>query len=94
MFLEGIVLFAVTFWLLKKIKTNGVVFWTWFGLYGVFRFLIEFVREPDDIQIYEDYGYFFGFMSVGQFLSMLMIIAAGVAIWLIYHRKPAKVGHK
>ena len=87
LFLEGIVLFTVTFLLLKRIKTNGVVFWIWFGLYGIFRFLIEFVREPDDIQIYQDYGYFFGFMSVGQFLSLLMIIVAAIAIWLIYRRK-------
>ncbi|HOH79547.1 MAG TPA: prolipoprotein diacylglyceryl transferase [Candidatus Cloacimonadota bacterium] len=94
LFLEGIVLFAVTFWLLRKIKTPGVVFWIWFALYGIFRFLIEFVREPDDIQIYQDYGYFFGFMSIGQFLSMLMIIVAAIAIWLIYRQPPKTEVHK
>lgn len=86
MFLEGIVLFIVTYTLLKKIKTPGVVFWIWFALYGLFRFLIEFVREPDRLQVYEDYGYFFGFMPIGQFLSMLMVIVGVVAIILIYRK--------
>lgn len=86
MLLEGVVLFIVSFTLLKKIKTHGVVFWIWFALYGLFRFLIEFVREPDRLQVYEDYGYFFGFMSIGQFLSLLMMIVGVVAIILIYRK--------
>jgi len=86
MFLEGIVLFIVTYTLLKKIKTPGVVFWIWFALYGLFRFLIEFVREPDKLQVYEDYGYFFGFMPIGQFLSLLMVIVGVIAIILIYRK--------
>jgi phosphatidylglycerol:prolipoprotein diacylglycerol transferase len=86
MLLEGVVLFIVSFTLLKKIKTHGVVFWIWFALYGLFRFLIEFVREPDKLQFYEDYGYFFGFMSIGQFLSLLMMIVGVVAIILIYRK--------
>jgi phosphatidylglycerol:prolipoprotein diacylglycerol transferase len=44
------------------------------------------VREPDKLQFYEDYGYFFGFMSIGQFLSLLMMIVGVVAIILIYRK--------
>ncbi len=91
MVLEGIVLFAVTFILLKKLKTPGLVFWIWFGLYGVFRFLIEFVREPDDLKVYEEYGYFFGFMSIGQFLSMLMVVIGAIMIFLIYRNSKGKL---
>ena len=94
MFLEGIVLFIVTYTLLKKIKTPGVVFWIWFALYGLFRFLIEFVREPDRLQVYEDYGYFFGFMSIGQFLSMLMVIVGAIAIFLIYRKANQQQGEQ
>ena len=81
MFLEGIVMFFITFYLLKKLKKEGLVFWSFIGLYGIFRFLIEFVREPDNIDFYTDFGYIFGFMSIGQFLSLIMIIAA---IWGFY----------
>lgn len=94
MFLEGIVLFIITYTLLKKIKTPGVVFWIWFALYGLFRFLIEFVREPDRLQVYEDYGYFFGFMSIGQFLSMLMVIVGAIAIFLIYRKAKPQQGEQ
>jgi len=64
-----------------------VVFWAFLGLYGVFRFLVEFVRVPDDLDLYDKYGYFLGFMTIGQILSLLMVIAATIGIYLIY-RKP------
>lgn len=88
MILEGLVLFLVTYLLLKRIKRDGIVFWIFIGLYGIFRFLVEFVREPDDLDIYRKYGFLFGFMSIGQILSALMIIAALAGIWMI-NRKAA-----
>lgn len=89
LFLEGIVLFVVTYILIRKVKREGIPFWVFIGLYGVFRFLVEFVREPDDLALYDKYGYLFGFMSIGQILSSLMIIAGGIAIWLLYRKKPS-----
>ena len=47
-------------------------------LYGIFRFLIEFVREPD-VQL----GYLWGgWLTMGQVLSALLIVG-GIAL-LIY----------
>lgn len=83
LFLEGIVLATVSYFLLKKLKKDGLVFYCFIGLYGVFRFLIEFVREPDDISFYKTFGFIFGFMSIGQFLSFLMILVASWGIWKI-----------
>jgi len=88
MFLEGVVLFTVSFILLKKSRREGIVFWTFIGLYGIFRFLVEFVREPDQLDIYDKYGYFLGFMTIGQILSLLMVIAAAIGIWKLYQKKP------
>jgi phosphatidylglycerol:prolipoprotein diacylglycerol transferase len=69
MFLEGIVLFLVI-WILHRLKTrNGVPFFSFFLLYGVFRFLVEFVREPDT-----QLGYLWGGATMGQLLSLPMII--------------------
>lgn len=91
LFLEGIVLFTVCFYLLKKSKKEGIVFWSFIGLYGVFRFLVEFVRVPDDLEIYDKYGYFLGFMTIGQILSFLMVVAAAIGIWkLQQHRAERK----
>lgn len=89
-FLEGVVLCAVGYFLLKKLKKDGLVFYSFIGLYGVFRFLIEFVREPDDIMFYEKFGFIFGFMSIGAFLSFLMILVAAIGIWKINHNSPAR----
>lgn len=87
MLLEGVVLFIFSLWLLKRHKKDGLVFWSFIGLYGIFRFLIEFLRVPDDLDLYHKYGYLFGFMTIGQILSFLMIVAAAIGIWLIYRNK-------
>ncbi len=89
--LEGVVLFFVSLWILKRSKHDGLGFWGFIGLYGVFRFLIEFVRVPDDLDVYRKYGYFLGFMSIGQILSTIMVIAAAIGIWLIYRKKQEPV---
>jgi phosphatidylglycerol:prolipoprotein diacylglycerol transferase len=73
--------------MLRKGARKGMVFWTFIGGYGIVRFLIEFVRVPDDISFYQDFGFIFGFMSIGQFLSLLMIIGAGIGIARIYRRR-------
>lgn len=88
LFLEGIVLAVISYWLLRKLKRPGLVFYSFIGLYGLFRFLIEFVREPDDISFYTRFGYFFGFMSIGQFLSLIMMIVAAWFIWKL--NRPAR----
>jgi phosphatidylglycerol:prolipoprotein diacylglycerol transferase len=45
-------------------------------LYGVFRFAVEFVREPD-----AHLGYLaFGWLTMGQLLS-LPLVAIGLLLW-------------
>jgi phosphatidylglycerol---prolipoprotein diacylglyceryl transferase len=86
MFTEGILLGIVSYIMLRKGARRGMTFWSFIGGYGIVRFLIEFVRVPDDISFYTDFGFIFGFMSIGQFLSLLMIIAAAIGIARIYRR--------
>ncbi len=74
-FLEGILLFVITFIILKYSKKAGIVFWSWLGFYGLFRFLVEFVREPD-----AHLGYIFWFFTMGQILSSVMIIVSASAL--------------
>ena len=52
-------------------------------LYGMFRFLIEFVRVPD-----EHLGYLFAdWVTMGQVLSAPMIIVGAVMLFMAYGRK-------
>jgi len=71
-FLEGVVLGLICWFSLKKIKTDGVVFWMFVGIYGVFRIFVENFRQPD-VQL----GFIlFGWLTMGQLLSFLMIAIA------------------
>jgi phosphatidylglycerol---prolipoprotein diacylglyceryl transferase len=69
-FLEGVVLFFVLLWLSGRVQTDGVLFWTFVGGYGVARFFVEFFREPDP-----QLGFVLGPFSMGQILSLAMILA-------------------
>ncbi len=70
--LEGVILGLICWFALRKIKTSGIVFWIFIGGYGVFRFFVEFFRQPD-----AQLGYIlFGWITMGQILSFLMVILA------------------
>ncbi len=87
MLAEGLLLGVVSYIILRKRMRDGFGFWSFIGGYGILRFLIEFVRVPDDLSFYEDFGFIFGFMSIGQFLSLLMVVASGIGIWHMYRRR-------
>ena len=57
-------------------------FFSWIGLYGVFRFFVEFFREPDS-----QLGFVFLKFTQGQMLSSVMIIVGIIGVIYVY-RKP------
>jgi phosphatidylglycerol---prolipoprotein diacylglyceryl transferase len=77
-FFEGVVLFSVLWLFSKKPRPMGAVSGLFLLIYGIFRFLVEFVREPDP-----QLGYVaFGWVTMGQVLSLPMILlGAGLLIW-------------
>ncbi|MCP1727449.1 phosphatidylglycerol:prolipoprotein diacylglycerol transferase [Natronospira proteinivora] len=73
--LEGLVLFIVLFWLSAKPRPRMFISGMFALLYGIFRFLVEFVRMPD-----EHIGYLaWDWLTMGQLLS-LPLIAVGVVL--------------
>ena len=80
--LEGLVLFLLLRWIYKKNFYQGTVFWALLAFYGLFRFLVEFVREPD-VQIGFDLGPF----TRGQELTFPML-AVGLTMMIIWMRRP------
>ena len=81
--LEGLVIFCVLFALSRKMppRPRGTFVGAFLLLYGGFRFLIEFVREPD-----AQLGYLWGgWLTMGQVLSAPLVIA-GIAM-LVYAAK-------
>jgi len=79
--LEGGVLFLIL-WLIKdkKLPTGGLLAIFLF-LYGVFRFLVEFLREPD-----AHLGFVLGPFSMGQVLTSFMIVG-GIILFVYLGRK-------
>ncbi len=76
-FLEGVILFTVLWILKNKGFRTGVLSSFFLILYGIFRFVVEFFREPD-VQL----GYIFGPFTMGQLLSSSMIGAGLVILFL------------
>jgi len=77
-FLEGIVLLVIlNFLILKKKYKTGMCSYLFLILYGIFRIISEFFREPDS-QI----GYLFNLFSMGTILSVSMILA-GTALFFV-----------
>jgi len=71
-FLEGLILFLILWIYSGKIRPRGAVSGLFLIFYGLFRFTIEFFRQPD-LQI----GFIGGFTE-GQLLSLPMIIFGGI----------------
>jgi len=80
-FLEGLVLFVVLYWFARKPRPRAAVGALFLLLYGCFRFVVEFVREPDAHIGTEA----FGWMTRGQELSLPMIfVGAGILVWVYF----------
>ncbi|MEN1957466.1 prolipoprotein diacylglyceryl transferase [Luteimonas sp. MJ204] len=77
-FLEGVVMFAVLWWFSRRPRPRYAVSGLFALLYGSFRFLVEFVREPD-----AHIGYLaFGWLTMGQVLSTPLILIGLYWLWL------------
>lgn len=78
--LEGVVLFAALWLFSSRPRPTMAVSGLFLVLYGSFRFLVEFVRLPD-----EHLGYLaFDWLTMGQLLSAPMIALGAVLLALAY----------
>ena len=79
-FFEGIILFIILNFIFKKqlYKSPGFISALFLIFYSIFRFFIEFTREPD-VQI----GYILFNLSLGQLLSFLFFM---FGIFLFYKK--------
>ncbi|NLC71926.1 MAG: prolipoprotein diacylglyceryl transferase [Desulfuromonadaceae bacterium] len=84
-FLEGLALTVVILFLHRRKVSHGVPFFTFFLLYGMFRFLVEFVREPD-----AHLGYLWAGATMGQLLCLPMMALGIGGLVLVYKNKVAR----
>ena len=83
-FLEGLILFLILRLMTVKFKAltkPGLLFGALMFFYGLFRFGVEFVREPDAIPQ-------FGLLTRGMTYSLPMIIAGAILMFWASRRAP------
>ncbi|WP_105168830.1 prolipoprotein diacylglyceryl transferase [Pseudoalteromonas sp. T1lg23B] len=83
-FFEGLVLFIMLIWFAKKPRPAGSIAGLFLFGYGVFRFGIEYFREPD-----AHIGLYAGMISQGQILSLPMVLAGAALIAWAYKAQPS-----
>ena len=90
--LEGVVLFVIMMVLSRKRppRPQGTFIGTFLACYGVFRFLIEFVRLPD-----AQLGYLLGtdWLTMGQCLSVPLVVIGIIVIATARRLDRPQVGH-
>ena len=85
--LEGILLFVLLSWMFWKTKARyepGKLVGAFIFFYGLFRFLVEFVREPDAqlVGFAQSTG-----LHMGQWLSLPMIVLGAWLMWTAKGRR-------
>ena len=85
--MEGLLLFVLLWLYARKPRKMGQVSGAFLFGYGVFRFIAEFFREPDDFLGILALG-----MSMGQWLCIPMILA-GLGLWAWASKHSAAAQH-
>lgn len=82
-FTEGLLLFLILWWYSSKPRPLMAVSAAFMFFYGVFRFTTEFFRTPD-----AQLGFIaFDWLTMGQLLSLPMIIFGIVVYWIAVKKK-------
>jgi len=83
--LEGVVLFTVCWLFSSRPRPERAVSGVFATGYGLFRFIVEFFREPD-----AQLGYLAGGLTMGQLLSLPLFLYGLFLLWQAYKgpRKP------
>lgn len=80
-FLEGPITLLVVWLVWRKNRPDGSVLWSFVACYGLFRTLVELVREPD-----QQLGLFGGIISMGQILSLPMFLIGLAMAWRLQRK--------
>jgi len=86
-FFEGIVLFIIVWVFSAKARPKMAVSGVFALFYGLFRFGVEFARQPD-----AHLGFLaFDWLTMGQLLSFPLIVLGIILLWFAYKKDSKKV---
>lgn len=82
--LEGLALFLILWFFSRKPRPMMAASGLFLFFYGLFRFIVEFARQPDS-----HIGYLaFDWLTMGQVLSTPMMLAGVILLLIAYRRQP------
>ena len=85
---EGFLTLAVAWAVKQKAKHHGFISAATISFYAVVRFVIEFFREKD-----EQLSYYFGWMTMGQILCLLML-GIGMVLFAVAKRRAEPIEYR
>jgi phosphatidylglycerol:prolipoprotein diacylglycerol transferase len=83
--LEGGVLFLILWFMKDRKLPDGGLLAIFLFFYGLFRFIVEFVREPDP-----QLGFILGPLTMGQILSAFMILGGVILFFYLREKKSSQ----
>ncbi|MDK2745015.1 MAG: prolipoprotein diacylglyceryl transferase [Nitrospira sp. BO4] len=86
--LEGLVLFTTLWWIDRRPTPPGTIFWSFIAGYGLSRLIVELFREPD-----QHLGFILGPITMGQILSLPMVLIGAVMLVLGYQKARQQAAH-
>ncbi|OQY00719.1 MAG: prolipoprotein diacylglyceryl transferase [Desulfobacteraceae bacterium 4572_130] len=78
--LSNLFIFFILLWIEKRKRFNGMVFWFYIMLYGIFRFFIEIFRG-------DPRGHLLDFLSTSQTIGILMVLSAVCMLFFLSKNK-------
>ncbi|MGA9573040.1 MAG: prolipoprotein diacylglyceryl transferase [Lysobacterales bacterium] len=79
--LEGLALFVIMMWYSRKPRPTAAISGLFLAGYGIFRFIAEFFRQPD-----QQLGFLaMHWITMGMLLSLPMIVAGFIIMWYARH---------
>ncbi len=81
-FLEGFVLFFIVRIMSRRYPATGIAGCSFVAGYGLFRFIVEFFRQPD-----AQLGFLFSIFSMGQLLSLPMFLAGSFLVYRLAQQR-------
>lgn len=74
--IKDLTIFAILWFLKDKKLPKGCMFWSFVTLYGLFRTIVEFFRQPD-----EQIGFILNYFTMGQLLSFPLFL---IGLFMLY----------
>jgi len=79
--IKNLAIFSVLWFIKDKKLPKGFMFWSFITLYGLFRAIVEFFRQPD-----EQIGFIFGYFTMGQLLSFPLFLLGAFMLYRLKSR--------